>query len=319
MKLKRHRKNPIIEPRGDDWEALATFNPGVALRDDKIYVFYRAVGEYVNYISRLGLAIFDKELNLIERKGEPVFAPDLKLWELSIEDARVTQINGFYYFTYVTTITPAPPFGVRKKFGIPKPEQAFSKCAVAVTKDFNSFKRLGIVTPHDAEERNLVLFPEKFNGKFAALHRPAKWLSENLEKPEVRFAILDIPGVIRESRKVLEPEEKWEEKKVGAGPPPIKTEKGWLLIYHGVDERDVYRAGAALLDLEKPWKVISKLEKPILEPEKEYEREGDVPNVVFPTGAVKIEDELLVFYGGADKVCCVASCNINDLIDELIP
>ncbi len=319
MKLKRHRKNPIIEPRGDDWEALATFNPGAVLRDDKIYVFYRAIGEYKNYVSRVGLAVFDREMNLIERCEEPILSPSLKLWELSIEDVRVTEVDGKYYFTYVTTITPAPPFGIRKKFGIPKPEQAFSKCAVAVTEDFRNFRRFGILTPHDAEERNLVLFPEKFDGKFAVLHRPAKWLSEDIGKPSVRLAFVDIPGVITESRVVFEPEERWEEKKIGAGPPPIKTEKGWLLIYHGVDERDVYRAGAALLDLEKPWKLLAKTDKPILEPEKEYEREGDVPNVVFPTGAVVIGEDLLVFYGAADKVCCLASCNINDLLGELVP
>ena len=110
----------------------------------------------------------------------------------------------------------------------------------------------------------------------------------------------------------------WEIKKIGAGPPPIETEKGWILIYHGVDENDVYRAGVALLDLNEPWKVIARCEKPILEPEKDYEIEGDVPNVVFPTGAVVIDNELYVFYGAADKVCCVATIGIDELLDLLI-
>jgi len=322
MKLKRHRRNPIIEPRGDDWEALATFNPAAIKKDGKIYVFYRAVGDYFNYASSLGLAIFDEELNLVERKQEPVFGPDLKLWELSVEDPRITEIEGVYYMTYVTTCTPAPPFGVRMKVGLPKPEQAFSRCAVAVSKDLDSFRRLGILTPYDAEERNLVLFPRRIDGKILALHRPANWVGGDYgtDRPSIWLSFLDeLPGIMKEHKLVLSPEEKWEENKIGAGPPPVETEKGWLLIYHGVDDKNVYRVGAALLDLEKPWKVVAKTSKPILEPEKEYEKEGDVPNVVFPTGAVVVGDELLVFYGAADKVCCVASANLNDVLDYLVP
>jgi len=116
----------------------------------------------------------------------------------------------------------------------------------------------------------------------------------------------------------MKPEEDWEAKKIGAGPPPIETEKGWLLIYHGVDENEVYRAGAALLDLKEPWKVIARLPEPILEPEKHYEKVGDVPNVVFPEGAVLIGDELIVFYGAADKYCCAASINIDELLNEML-
>ncbi|MCK4450027.1 MAG: glycosidase, partial [Anaerolineae bacterium] len=96
------------------------------------------------------------------------------------------------------------------------------------------------------------------------------------------------------------------------------TDKGWLLIYHGVHENRVYRAGAALLDLEVPWKVVARTPEPILEPEEAYEREGDVPNVVFPEGVAVVGEELLVFYGGADKVCCAASVNLGELVDYLL-
>jgi len=98
--------------------------------------------------------------------------------------------------------------------------------------------------------------------------------------------------------------------------PPVKTEESWLLIYHGVDPNHVYRAGAALLDLEEPWKVIARTPEPILEPEEEYEREGDVPNVVFPEGTAVVGDQLFVFYGAADKVCCVASARLDDFISD---
>ena len=116
----------------------------------------------------------------------------------------------------------------------------------------------------------------------------------------------------------MKSEQPWEARKIGAGPPPVRTDKGWLLIYHGVDEDRVYRAGAALLDLEEPWKVIARTPEPILEPEEEYELVGDVPNVVFPEGAVVIGDELLVFYGAADKVCCVATAPLEEFIEHLL-
>ena len=321
MKLRRYSRNPILKPRGEDWEALAVFNCGAVKVGDKIHVLYRAVGDYVTYASRLGYAVFDEELNLLERPCDPAFSPDVRFWEMSIEDPRLVELEGEIYVTYVTTPTPAPPFAIRRRLGLPKPEQAFPKCAVARVRGFKEFERLGVVTPYDAEERNLVLFPKKVNGRYATLHRPANWVGGDrpVDKPSVWFAWLDgIPGTMYGHKVVLAPERGWEAKKVGAGPPPIETEKGWILIYHGVDEKEVYRAGAALLDLKRPWKVIARTPEPILEPEEGYEREGDVPNVVFPTGAVAVDEELLVFYGAADKVCCAASVGLNELLEDLL-
>jgi predicted GH43/DUF377 family glycosyl hydrolase len=117
---------------------------------------------------------------------------------------------------------------------------------------------------------------------------------------------------------VMQPEQKWEAEKIGSGPPPIKTREGWLLIYHGVDKNLVYRAGVALLDLKDPSIVKSRSAQPILEPETKYEKIGDVPNVVFPEGAVVIDGELFVYYGGADKVCCVATVPLDELLDYLL-
>ena len=94
MKLVRYEGNPVLKPRGDDWEAVATFNCAAIYRDGNIHVLYRATGDYVHYASRLGHAIFDESLNLLERPEEPVFGPDLKRWEMSIEDARLTEIEG---------------------------------------------------------------------------------------------------------------------------------------------------------------------------------------------------------------------------------
>jgi len=319
--LIRHPGNPILRPRGDDWESLAVFNCAAIARGGRIHVLYRAVGEYVNYVSRLGYAVFDVGLNLIYRGERPVFEPSIKLWEMTVEDPRLVEIGGRLYMTYVTSPTPAPPWPLRGRLGLPKPQQAYSRCAVAEVHGFKEFRRLGVVTPYDADERNLVLFPARFDGRYAALHRPMNWVGRSypVERPSIWFAWLDeIPGVMKGHRVVLKPEEEWEALKVGAGPPPIRTERGWLLIYHGVDYDNVYRAGAALLDLHEPWRVVGRLSKPILEPEESYERDGDVPNVVFPTGAVVVGDRLVVFYGGADKYCCAATAKLEELLRSLV-
>ncbi|MDQ4013991.1 MAG: glycosidase, partial [Thermoproteota archaeon] len=106
--------------------------------------------------------------------------------------------------------------------------------------------------------------------------------------------------------------------KVGAGIPPIKTKKGWLVIYHGVSRDKVYSAGAALLDLARPSRIVGRTRSPILEPEEPYERFGDVNNVVFPTGACVVNKELYVYYGGADKVCCLATANLDALVEHIL-
>ncbi len=183
------------------------------------------------------------------------------------------------------------------------------------------FRRLGVITPYHANDKDVVLFPEKIQGKYAAIHRPSNWVGPGypVERPSIWFAWLDgLPGRMHGHQVIMQPEQPWEAKKIGAGPPPIKTKVGWLLIYHGVDWDHTYRAGAALLDLEEPWRVIARTEEPILEPEEPYEVEGDVPNVVFPEGAVVVGDELLVFYGAADKVCCVARVVLRELLDYLL-
>jgi len=323
MQLTRYEGNPILEPRGYDWESVAVFNPAATHKNGQIHLLYRAIADYQGYVAQLGHAVFDEGLNLVERSDMPCFGPDMKLWENSIEDARLTEIDGELYMTYVVTPTPTPPGGVRIRLGIPNRQQAITRIALArVDKDFRNFTRLGIITPYVANERDTVLFPMRINGKYGALHRPATdWVdSDHSPKfPSIWFAYLDGLGEGMSGHKlVMESREEWESYKVGAGAPPVWTERGWLLIYHGVDKGRVYRAGAALLDLEEPWKVIARTTEPILEPEEEYERIGDMPNVVFPEGAVVIGEELLVFYGGADKVCCVASVPLNKLLDNLL-
>jgi predicted GH43/DUF377 family glycosyl hydrolase len=173
----------------------------------------------------------------------------------------------------------------------------------------------------DRNDKDCVLFPELINGKVTLLHR--------LES-EIQIAQFDSFEALRNSRhywadylkhfwdfEIIRPKYPWERRKVGAGPPPLKVEDGWLLIYHGVSIEGIYRAGALLLDLNDPMKIIARTTQPILEPESEFERRGVVPNVVFPDGAVIHKGELVVYYGGADRVCCVASAPLDEFLDEL--
>jgi predicted GH43/DUF377 family glycosyl hydrolase len=199
---------------------------------------------------------------------------------------------------------------------------AGNRVALASTEDLRTFHKHGVVIP-GLEDKDAVIFPELIGGRIAMLHRVAPDIQivylKNLEQllnPEEGFWSTYRPSF--EDFTVMRPKYDWEAKKIGAGPPPIRTEAGWLLIYHGVDANHVYRAGVALLDLENPSQVIARSPYLILEPEEEYERGGDVPNVVFPEGAVVRDGTLYVYYGGADKCCCLATAALDDLVAYLL-
>jgi predicted GH43/DUF377 family glycosyl hydrolase len=157
------------------------------------------------------------------------------------------------------------------------------------------------------------------------LHRPTSWVggSYGTQEPAIWLAYSDDLrswdyGEGAENLLML-PEAAWEEAKIGAGPPPVKTEAGWLMIYHGVDHKYVYRVGAALLDLEDPSRVIARTADFLMQPDEEWERVGVIPNVCFPTAAVAAPDgELLVYYGAADMHVGLATANMNELLDYLV-
>jgi beta-1,2-mannobiose phosphorylase / 1,2-beta-oligomannan phosphorylase len=117
---------------------------------------------------------------------------------------------------------------------------------------------------------------------------------------------------------IMKPQEWWEKRKIGIGPPPIRTPEGWLMIYHGVDDNYVYRAGAALADLDDPQKILARSKTPILEPREPYEKYGFVPDVVFPEAAMVLDSDLYVFYGAADTVSCVATTRLDELLRWLV-
>jgi predicted GH43/DUF377 family glycosyl hydrolase len=229
------------------------------------------------------------------------------------EDSRVTRLemDGEVLYLITYTALSSPAFSGRG-----------NRVALVSTEDMRSFHKHGVVIP-GLENKDAVIFPELVRGRLAMLHRvmPNVQIAyfENLQQlvnPSDEFWNAYAGSL--EQFTVMKPEYEWETKKIGAGPSPIKTEAGWLLIYHGVDAADFYRAGAALLDLEDPSRVIARSPRPILAPEEKYERIGDVPNVVFPVGAVVRERTLHVYYGGADKCCCLATAALDDLLDHLL-
>ena len=187
---------------------------------------------------------------------------------------------------------------------------------VATTKDFKTYtQKENAFLPFN---RNGVMFPRKINGNYAMLSRP----SDTGHTPFGDIYYSESPDLCYwgKHRYVMGTKGGWQSTKIGAGPIPIETDEGWLLFYHGVltsCNGFVYSFGAALLDLEQPWKVLYRTEPYLLSPQKLYEQVGDVPNVAFPCAALADADtgRIAIYYGGADTVICMAFCEVNEVID----
>lgn len=301
VKLRRYLKNPILEPNPKNgWESLSVFNPGILYKEGKVLMFYRAIGEYENYISRVGLAISEDGYNFKRTSDKPLFELEEEYEKWSAEDPRVVEIEGTIYITYVV---------LAKK---PLSKGQISQTALITTTDLKTFKRWGIITPIGVDDRDTTLFPEKIKGNFVMLHRPLVTRSICIAYSK------DLKNWYGHQVIIRPRENYWDGYKIGAGAPPLKTPYGWLEIYHGVDENNVYRLGAVLLDLDDPRKVIARSKDPILEPEEIYEIIGDVPNVVFTCGMAEIGDEYFVYYGAADRVVGVATIKKEELLEDLL-
>jgi len=303
MNLKRCPNNPILKPTKNKWENNEVFNPGVVFFKGKIHMLYRATSkEDKNYISRLGYAVSEDGFQF-KRRSEPILKLRKPYEKWGMEDPRITKIDGICYITYVVLKHPA-------NSGYATPQTA-----VMSTRDFKKFKRLGKITSPGADDKDVVLFPEKIKGRYTFLHRPNLWTGEKYETafPSIWISHAHKFKKLWHPELLIKPKFAWEELKIGSGPPPIKTKKGWLLIYHGVSNRLNYRVTAALLDLNDPRKVIARLDEPILKPENSYEIRGE-QGIVFPTGAILREGRLIVYYGAADKYVCAAYCNLEELL-----
>jgi predicted GH43/DUF377 family glycosyl hydrolase len=158
------------------------------------------------------------------------------------------------------------------------------------------------------DNKHACLFPEKIKGKWVMFHRIP---------PHIWIAYSDDLINWGDTGIVISPKKEWEYFKVGGGAPPIKTNEGWLIIYHAVDREWNYSLGAAVADLNQPHKIIKRGKEPILVPHEEYEIKGDVPNVIFTCGAILKDDKIYLYYSGADTVMCVATTELSELLKSL--
>ncbi len=315
--LERNKHNPILAPNKSKWwESKAVFNCAILCRDGRIHMLYRAIAEYENYISRIGYASSTDGVSF-DRYNKPVMVPEEDYEKYGIEDPRLIEIDHQIYLSYV----------VLSDYVRESPE-AFT--ALATTSDFRSYIRLGIITGKGSDNKDVVLFPERVNGillnvsknktSYLFLHRPTRWVGPKfgVDRPSIWLGEGNALTKLEKHTLLMKPEQDWEELKIGAGPPPIKTRAGWLLLYHGKDSKGVYRTGAAILDSNDPSKVLGRTKRPILEPKEPFEKNGDVNNVVFPTGICVLDDTLFVYYGAADKFCCLATTELNPLLDYIL-
>jgi beta-1,2-mannobiose phosphorylase / 1,2-beta-oligomannan phosphorylase len=298
----RSERNPILTPADFSPDVNAVFNPGACAHDGGTLLLVRV--EDRTGISRLVVATSPDGMGdwTVEETRGLTPEPDRFEERWGVEDPRITQIDGTYYVVY-TGYSEGGPL-----------------VCLATTEDFVTFERHGVIIP--PEDKDAALFPETFDGRWALLHRPATataglgahvWLSWS---PDLRYW---------GDGRILLPARRggwWDANKVGTGPPPLRTDEGWLLCYHGVRvtaSGSLYRVGLALLDLDDPCAILRRTDEWVFGPTESYERMGDVPGVVFPTGWVLGEDgdTLRMYYGAADSVVGVATASLVVLLAGL--
>ena len=298
LKLQRYEGNPILKPLpGSDWECLNVSNAAAVVYDDKIYLLYRAEGRELRCndgswpVTRIGLAISTNGTDINYRHPVPVLDrdPNNPWCEFGCEDPRISKIGNTFYIVYVSMSR----FG---HFG--------DRLAYAVTKDFKTFENKGPLMKQ-LEQRTSGFLPGKINGKFVLFHRPMPnmWVSssKDLKSWENGKCIFETK------------EGSWYENKLGIGAPPIKTNYGWLLFWHGKNNQAEYALGVMLLDEKDPSKIIKFQEEPILTCETDYEKTGFVNNVIYTNGAVKFGKKYFVYYGCCDRCLAVATVDEEDV------
>lgn len=283
---------PILSAQGDNFESAGVFNPAVVKKDGKFVMLYRA--QDMAGVSRLGFATGTDGIHFKRSSNEPVFAPEADYEKAGgVEDPRLVKIGRTYYLTYT---------GYNKKE---------AQLCIATSEDLVHWERKGVIMPAYKGRWNVgwtksgAILTDKVGGKYWMYYMadPAKDVNEMgvaYSEDLIHWTeALDHPVLARRANhfdaKVVEP-----------GPPPFMTEDGILLIYNGADEKNVYATGWVLFDRTDPTKVIARSEKPIFSVEREWEKIGQVPNVVFVEGMVRDGKRWLFYYGGADKHVGVA-------------
>ena len=334
--LERYPSNknplPIIIPRKDvEWEAKAVFNPSVIYDDGLFKMLYRTYpsqtkeGEprlyrpgfkFIHQISYIGYAESKDGIHFKQRP-DPFISPSEEYDKYGCEDPRVTKINDIFYITYTAIDSPIEDKETKKPN---------IRIALATTKDFVTVEKHGIIGPQ-VRSKAASFFPEKVDGGKIALlmtinsdsinsHVAVRYydsMNEVLNQTDETWAeFLETS----QNTAVLRTEW-WLHRGPELGASPIKTDKGWLLIFSNESMSDSWTIGAALLDINNPHKLIARTPSYILQPVTEYERNGLVPNVTFPEGAVIVGEDLYVYYGCADTVIGLATCKLKELLNYL--
>jgi beta-1,2-mannobiose phosphorylase / 1,2-beta-oligomannan phosphorylase len=320
--LTRDVMNPILEAREQAWERGGVMNPAVVKAGGDTHMFYRAVGS--DGVSRIGYARSKNGIQIDERPPFPVFALEVstggkEAYEgtglgasggtyafAGVEDPRAVIIDDRMYLTFnafsgwgslraaVTSLSLEDLLKKRWKWSPPK-----------------------YLSPHGQVHKNWVLFPEKIKGNFSILHSLHSGSRDQVLVDHLS-ELVDDPGIESAYRPVVDASV-WDSQLRGAGPPPIKTKKGWLVLYHANDAREPhrYKLGAMLLDLLNPSKVLARSPVPVLEPDAWYENNGK-PGIVYACGATIEGDTLQVYYGGGDQVICTAQASLSDILSKLV-
>ncbi len=295
MGIKRHEGNPILKKEDVPFKVNSIFNPGAVKIDGKYILLCRVempVGR-----SSFVLAFSDDGISF-KVDDKPCLTPaDHKNYnkyvEWGIEDARVVKIGNKFYITYT---------GYSRYMPL---------VMIGETEDFKTYKMLQPIS--EPSNKDCTLFPEKINNLFWKIDRPSAenrrdmWISRSPDlihwgNPE----ILSEPSAGT-----------WENDKIGISTPPVKTKEGWIFLYHGVRGfgiSSMYKLGVMLLDLEKPWIIKGKSKEPIMSPELDYERTGDVGNVVFSNGWIVENNDVKIYYSGADTNICLATTTVDYLL-----
>ena len=332
----------LLSPSALEFEKNGVLNPGIYQENEQVHIFYRAVED--GNFSTIGYAKANRSNKIIERHKKPIITPEFDYEKHGVEDARIVKIEDTFYLTYTAydgvnamgaLATSKDMIHFEKKGIITPPinykdyKYHLEHCNQGKLNPkyyyyYNLFAELGIVDHANRllKDKDVVLFPKKINGKFVMLHRIWPGIQivffENWEDLTDQFwqdYLKDLTSHI-----ILDPKYGFEVNYIGGGCPPIETKEGWLLIYHGVCETTIgktYHAAAALLDINDPKKVISRLDYPLFSPTEKWELQGVVNHVVFPTGTALFGDDLYIYYGAADKHTAVAKVSLQELLNEL--
>jgi len=293
---RRAAEAPVLSPQGTTWESAGTFNPAVVRHGSKFVMLYRA--QDAAGTSRLGYAESADGI-FFTRRAEPVLSPEADYEkDGGVEDPRLQRFGDTYYLTYT---------GYNKKD---------AQLCLATSQDLIHWERKGVILPaykgnwNRGWTKSGAMVPEKIGGKYWMY-----WLGTTADKTD-QMGISYSSDLLHWTEATETPvlprrPGKFDSRVVEPGPPPIFTKDGIVLIYNGADDKLIYRTGVAVFDRKDPRKLLSRTDEPIFTPEKEWEKVGQVPNVVFVEGMARQGKRWLFYYGGADKYVGVARAPVQ--------